>query len=88
MIETSCNGWWHLGRAIEGVHQRRPFLWPSPSSTSAVVDVGHRHGGRLKWPSQPSTSAIVDTAIVVAVDKWDLSWGACYGKKGRHKSNH
>ena len=36
-----------VGRAIEGVHLHRPSLWPSPSSTSAIINVGHRHAHRL-----------------------------------------
>ncbi len=57
----------------------------------AVIGIGHRRGRRLvghcrgrlscqHWPSLTS-------AMVAAVDKWDMWWGA-YGKKGMHESNH
>ena len=72
-----------IGRAIEGVRR----LWPAIS----VVDVSHRCGrqlvghrcGHLSYRHRPSLTS----AIVAAVDEWDMWWGA-YGKKGRHKSNH
>jgi hypothetical protein len=61
-----------VGPAIEGVRRRRPSPWPSPSSTSAVVDVGHRRGRRLvghhsrrrpsSWPSPSSTLAVLDVS--------------------------
>ena len=36
-----------IGRAIEDMRRLRPLSWPSPSSTSAVVNVGHCPGRRL-----------------------------------------
>ena len=36
-----------VGRAIEGMCRLWPSSWPSPLLTSAVVNVGHRHGHRL-----------------------------------------
>ena len=67
-----------VGRAIEGMCRLRPSSWPSPSSTSAVVDVchcrghrlvGHRRGCLCRRHRPLSTSA-----IVAAVDEWDMWW--------------
>jgi hypothetical protein len=65
-----------VGQAIEGVRRLRPSSWPSPSSTSAIVDVGHCHGrqlighrrGHLRCRHRPSSTS----AIVAVVDEWDM----------------
>ena len=73
-----------VGRAIKGVRRFWPSSWPSPSSTSAVVDIGHCHGrrlvghccGRLRCRHRPSSTS----AIVAAVNEWDICGGGSWQK--------
>ena len=62
----------------------------------SVVDIGRRQRWPLSWPSTSRPSAwlsklsnhpLLMSAIVAAIDEWDMWWGA-YGKKVKLKSNH